>query len=316
MSDASRGGAFDLNRSASGRDMTRRSQGRYIVRLSGPEAARAANAQARTSAAVSSATRMGVPEARVTKAGKLQFTAGAGEFAAARALGHNSIPVAMSMRSARHAHAAGLIDPGHGLSASTKHPRQARFTSGTFVVVDLTEMNKIAAAFGGVARDLKTQRTSISRAINYGLRRLSTVMKRKTKQWTGLRSDKPFAKAFGQRWATPSFLQGSLTVSSGYTVVTRDYYGATWSRANPGAAHRAWNRPQIAAGTFMASGFKPVFHRTTSARLPITPLWGPNIAREIERHRPEFEAETSNVARQVGAEAARLLAVAVSKARG
>jgi hypothetical protein len=313
MSGEQRAGLFDHSRSASGRDLSRGSH--YVVRVSASET-NARWVRGRVGAAtLHGRSRSPVPEAKVSKTGRVTFSAGGDMFAAARQLGHGSVPVAMTMASARAAHKAGLLDPGHGLSGSSRHPRQFKHQSAVHVVVDLTDMNRVAKALGGVAMELKQQHTAISRAINYGIRRLQTDWKRKVKAWTGLKSEKPFAKAFRQQWSTPSFLSGSLSVKSGHMVVTRDYFGASWSRSNPGATHRAWGRQQIAVGTFMAPGHKPVFHRTTSARLPIVPLWGPNIAREIDRHRPEVEASVQAVGARVSAEAARVLAVAVAKAK-
>lgn len=313
MAGQQRIAGWDLSRTAGGRDLSKGR--RYVVRVRADVADKAWS-RGRVQPGASSGQAGGpVPDMSVSRAGKVTLKSGAESFAAARDLGHKTVPVAMSLADARKAHKVGMLTrTGSGL---TTHPRQDRTSSGAITVsVDLTQMNKVARALGGVAAEIRHQHTAISRAINYGVRRLTTDLKRKTQAWTGVRVQKPIVDAFRQQFATPATLVGALTVRSGHMVITSRYFGASWSRSNPGATHAAWSRNQLAVGTFMAAGKAPVFHRTSDARLPIKPLWGPNVAREVIRHRPEVEASVQAVGVRVGAEAARILAVAVAKAGG
>ena len=58
-----------------------------------------------------------------------------------------------------------------------------------------------------------------------------------------------------------------------------------------------------------------MFHRTGDARLPIVPIWGPNIASEIKRHFPQADAMVQARAAIVGHRATGILRAAVAKVR-
>lgn len=312
MAGAQRIAGWDLRRTASGRDLSKGR--RYVVRVKADAVSSAWRGGIKPGSSGGNAGG-GVPEVSVSRAGKVSIKSGAEAFAAARDLGHRTVPVAMTMADARRAHQGGMLQRAGG--GHTKHPRQDRFSGGAIAVtVDLTDMNKVARALGGVALELTRQHRAISMAINRGVRELKTKVKRQAQAWTGGKVQKPINDALHTRFATPVTLTGALVVRSGHMVVTSQYFGASWSRSNPGATHAAWNRGQLATGSFMIRGKAPVFTRTTDKRLPLKPLWGPNVAREVIRHRPEVEASVNAVAVRVGAEAARVLAYAVAKAKG
>ena len=224
----------------------------------------------------------------------------------------------VTMAEARRLHKAGALDNYRADAdiSAKKHPRQARHMAGAIhLKVDLTEMNKLATGYHGIAAGIQRGHVVISRSINHGLRKLRTVLTNDLKAWTGLKVKAKIRESMKMHLSNPGSLTGILRVRSGHTAVTKEYYGATWNRKNPGASHSAWNRRQIAVGTFMAPGMKPVMRRTGSARLPIAPLWGPNLAREVDRHRPEVQTKVDAIGVKVAAEAARLMRMEIAKAR-
>lgn len=220
------------------------------------------------------------------------------------------------MPQARRLHKLGLLSPGDGAFAAAKHPRQARHMyAATGIVIDLTDMDRLAVGFAGVATRIQKGGQIISRAINNGLRRLRTQVRRDLSQWTGYRKQGEIQKAISLAWASPTHLVGVLRVKSGHTTITKAGYGASWSRSNPGATHQAWNRGQLAVHTFMIPGKAPVFRRLTGQKFPIAPIWGPNLAREVERHQEQVQAKVNAIGFVVSKEAARLMSVAIAQAK-
>ena len=242
---------------------------------------------------------------------------GPGSFKIDQTGGPGVVAADVTMPQARRLHKLGLLTPGDNAFAPERHPRRARHMyAATGIVIDLTDMDRLAVGFHGVAVRIQKGGQIISRAINNGLRRLRTQIRRDLSQWTGLRDQGKIQKSISLAWSSPTHLVGVLRVKSGHTVVTAGYYGASWNRANPGATHKAWNRGQLAVHTFMIPGKKPVFRRLSSQRLPIAPIWGPNLAREVERHEADVQAKVTAIGVVVSREAARLMSVAISQARG
>lgn len=233
----------------------------------------------------------------------------------------NGRPIAfadVTMAQARQLNRRGLLaDSGADFASAAKHPRQARHAYTTpNVVIDLTDLDRLALSYEGISMRIKRGAQVISRAINHGLRRLRTETRRDLSRWTGYKNQGSINKAITLAWSTPTFLTGSMTVRSGHTVITKSGYGAAWNRRNPGATHSAWNRPQLAKGTFMIPGKKPVFKRTPGGgRMNIAPVWGPNLAREVERHEGAMQAKVAAIGIVVSREAARLMSVAIAQAR-
>lgn len=246
--------------------------------------------------------------------GGLQIQSGADVLSTARSMGMQAAPVAMSMASARKAHAAGLL--GRGPAVRNMSRGAERRMSGTItIVVDMTDLMNLSRRFAMIGVGLERGHSAIAKAINDGGRVLQTGLKRKVQAWTGIKTQGRITKAFKWKPATAATMTGVLSISDRHTRITKESFGAAWSRRNPGGTHRAWNRPQLAVGSFMIPGKKPLFKREGAARFPIAPLWGPNIAREIERHEAEVEADVAMVARaRVLATAERLLAMEIAKA--
>lgn len=304
---------FDLSRSGTGE---RIGKGRYVARLRTDGLERSFATSPGYIAPGSSSSpigRMAVPEASVGRAGA-RITSGAEAFAVARDRGMQSVPVAMDMRSWRQASKAGLIaNEGAGMFGNSG--RRSTAQASIFLQIDLTDMWNLAASLNGTATAIRVGHVKISQAINFGLRRLRTRVVNQAVQWTGIRRRGEILKGFRVIPSTPATMTGVLRVRDYHRAVTRENFGAAWSRSNPGATHKAWNRAQLAVGTFMIPGRAPIFRRVGSKRFPIEPLWGPNVAREIERHRPEVQAQVSAVAVDVQREAVSLMRLAITGSR-
>lgn len=221
------------------------------------------------------------------------------------------MPTAMSMSEAREAYRGGRLQRAANPVGS--HAGQRVASGASFgIQIDLSDMRRLAASYGRAFETMNSGRTMISQAINFGLRKLNTKLKYKVKEWTGIRRVNDVTKGFKIAWSTPATLTGKFTVKDAHRRLTRANFGASWSRANPGATHSAWNRQQMAVGTFMAPGKAPIFKRVGGRRLPIKPLFGPNFAREIERHKGEVQADVTAIGLLAQREATRLLRVALT----
>lgn len=269
-----------------------------------------------------------MPTVKVSPTGKVTVTGGAAALTAARAAGATSVPVAMTQRSAANAHRAGMTVRTNATFAGPQYAgRMARhgvhIARTLSVSVDLTDMARVAAAMHNTARSLEQIRTSLSRALNDGMMRFDPALARRVQAWTGLRDRGRARQNFYHTPSSPATLTAVLRISDRHLRITNDYFGAAYSRGSAGASHRAWNRQQIAVGSFMLNGKKPIFVRDRSQKIrtqrgrmenPIFPIWGPNVAREVDRHHGEVQAMLSAVATtRVGPTAARLLRIAVAR---
>jgi hypothetical protein len=304
---------FDLGRSGTGDKV---GSGRYVARLRTDGVERSFAKSSNYIVPGSSPApggRMAVPEASVTRGG-VKLTSAGESFAVARDRGLQSVPVAMRMKDWREAAKAGLVArEGAGMFGNSG--RRSTSQASLFLQIDLTDMWNLAAQLNGTATAIRVGHTKISQAINFGLRRLRTRVTDQAVKWTGIRRRGEVLKGFRMIPSTPATMTGVLRVRDYHRAVTSENFGASWSRSDPGATHRAWNRPQLAVGAFMIPGRKPIFRREGKARLPIEPLWGPNVAREIERHRPEVQAQVDLVGVAVRQEAVALMRLAITGSR-
>ena len=245
-----------------------------------------------------------------------QIPTGLGTVRAMGDMGVRAVPVAMTMAGARRAHAAGLTMP-MGATMPGSHRARGWAAAGPLsVVIDTRDMRRIADAMTASGRSISSGFGRLAMAVNRGMMRFQTGTKRKLQGWTGMRTSGKIGGQFKVKPATAGSPTAVLSIRDKHHAIDGQF-GAAWSRGNPGATHKAWNRPQIAVGSFMAPGKAPIFRRTTSARLPIAPIWGPNMAREVERHRAEVQADLTMVVRTfVIPEAVRLMGVSLGKGRG
>ncbi len=264
-----------------------------------------------------------LPIARM-KGGKFVVTHGSETLARASSLGRSSAPVAMSRSGLRSAHKAGLLAGGVRVANFARKNEIARFggSASVGIVVDLTDMWRLAKGLNGVAVAIGQGHGIISQAVNDGARTLKTGLRRKLKAWTGIRSYAETEKGMRMTWSTPATMTAVLSITDRHRRITTANFGAKWSKSDPGGTHAAWNRPQMAVGTFMIRGGKRsirgdlLFKRVGRGRFPIAPLWGPNMAREIKRHEAEVQRDVVRVAEvKVKATAVRLMVAAINKAR-
>jgi len=220
----------------------------------------------------------------------------------------------MTMAEARRHHADGQLWSSHGGSRDM-YRGTGRGPATISIVIDTTDMRRLAAQYGQAFETMTKGRAALSRTINVGLRKLNTELKYKVKEWTGIRVVGEVTKGFRNTWSTPATLVGRLRVEDRHRVLSRKMFGASWSRGNPGGTHHAWNRGQIAVGSFMQPSQQSLMKRVGTARKPIKPLYGPNFAREIERHRPEVQARVTVVTAAVQREGLALLRLALSGSR-
>lgn len=262
-----------------------------------------------------------IPLARMSR-GQIDVTQGADALRAAQGMGMGSAPVAMSMKGLREAHAAGLLGSGQSVENFSRK-QEIRHSGGAaalVVKVDMRDMLRMADQLAVVSGNLQRGHQILAMAINDGVRKLQTELKRKLQSWTGVRQQARITQAMRQAWASSASLTGQLAITDRHMRITGEAFGAKWSRANPGGTHNAWNRPQLAVGSFMIQGHGKIrsdllFKRVGKGRYPIAPLWGPSLPREVDRHRSEVQRDLDTVVRtRVLATAERLLRDAIARA--
>jgi hypothetical protein len=156
------------------------------------------------------------------------------------------------------------------------------------VNVDI-DLHKLSAALNDVA-DHHIKDKAVYRALNDAIDKANTLLKRDLQKWTGIKVQRRIADAMRRVYARPNKWTAAIIIKDKHIAITAEYFGARWNRSMPGVSHSAWGRAQIAKGAFMIPGKKPAFHRVGPSRLPIKPVWGPNTAREAERHADEVRS--------------------------
>lgn len=267
--------------------------------------------------ALSRNSSLALPNVRSVTNKGLNFSRGGETFAGlrdARATGvaagiqRDAVPVAMTMKQARKAAALGLLAKG----APRNVGRNVMTSNALAIVVDFSDMWRIAKGMNGASVRIRAGYGTIAKAINEGIRKFETGVKRDLVRWTGIKDRTRVGKGFRRTFASASTLRGHVRVRDKHILLSEKNFGAAWSRSNPGGTHAAWSRPQMARHTFMVPGKDFLFHRVGKSRRPIDALWGPNVVREIERHRGEVDARLSVVTLGVQQTAVRLMKMAVA----
>lgn len=256
------------------------------------------------------------PLGRFTRGGAFQIERGGEALRTAQGMGMKTAPMAMTMSNWRKAHKAGMIAGGGSVANFARRAEISRFGGPAAVMlhVDMTDMWNLARGFNGIAVAIRQGHGIIAKAINDGLRTLKTGVRRKLQTWTGIKSYAETERGMTLTHATPATMTGQLRITDRHRRIGPNF-AAAWARANPGGTHKAWNRSQLAPGSFMGPN-GVLFKREGRGRLPIAPLWGPNMAREIERHEAEVRADVVVVAEtKVKATAVRLMRAAIARAR-
>jgi hypothetical protein len=269
-----------------------------------------------------------LPHMAVGRKGEVSFKAGSGAFVADRDLHRrggqmglgDTQHVQMGMADIRRAHKAGLLAGGRNVENMSR--RRETISTSVFVQVDFTDMWRVAKGFDGIAVGIKRGHVIIARALNDGARTFRAGLARRLKQWTGIKgSSAEITRGFKPIIATAATMTAGWRIADRHRRITGEHFGAQWSRSNPGGTHRAWNRPQLARGSFMIpisrkTKIRPdlLFKRVGKARFPIAPLWGPNMVREIDRHHAEVQMEVNRACLRAQSAAVGMMRAAIAKA--
>jgi hypothetical protein len=195
--------------------------------------------------------------------------------------------------------------------------------TGLTVSVDTRQLKKLQAALRDAGVGYKRSEAILAQSMNRAGQRLRTELKRAIQGWTGIRRQGELTKRMHLVRASPGAMRAGVSVYGRHLRITTADFGAAWKRSWPGGRHSAWNRRQTAKGSFMAFagrgssyGGGLLFTRTTRARFPIKPLWGPNPVREMERHAGFCRALVTREARWVVRECARRAEVELLRVKG
>lgn len=211
---------------------------------------------------------------------------------------------------------------------SAAHHQAAMRSRGDFMAsrvavhIDMREIRKLQLALRDAGAGYKRSQAIIAQSMNRGARRLKTKLKRSLKRWTGINRIGKIADRMTVIHATPGKMIAGVTVQGRHFRITSADFNARWRRSWAGGRHKAWNRSQTAKGSFMAFsgrgkryGGGLLFTRTTSKRLPIVPLWGPNPVREIERRERLVRIMVKVEARWIVGECRRRASIELMKAK-
>jgi len=299
-------------------EMEAAGRGRYRVYVKGSAAP--ANTPAR---AVASGESVALPRVKSVTGRGIRFSSGADTFGGLREMRGGpsaSVPVAMTMAQARAAAKRGMLG---GVAANAGADRLALGPSMLMLRVDFSDIKRLGNSFANMGIVIQKGHGVIAKSINEGVRRFETGVKRDLVQWTGVKNRKRVAKGFSRTFASAATMTARVQVVDRHMRVTSEYFNAKWNRGDPGGTHRAWNRPQLARGTFFIKGEKPLFKREgVRVKLadgewhqPVAPLWGPNVVREIMRHEGQVRGRLAVVQVGVQQTAVRLMKIAIERGR-
>lgn len=158
------------------------------------------------------------------------------------------------------------------------------------VEIDITQIIKLGNALADIGSEFQNAgRQAVARGINTGLAKVRTELVRAQEKWVGADRQKQIREAITiQRvnYKGGGGLEGKVVTSAPWLKITGKDFGAVHT-ADVGVTHNAWGRSQLARKAFMLPGIDVAFRRIGKERSAIKPLWGPNLAREVERHEPE-----------------------------
>jgi hypothetical protein len=130
--------------------------------------------------------------------------------------------------------------------------------------------NELAALGEGEAR------TAMSRALNHEGGKGRAQVKRALAKQTGIKYG-AVNQAMATVRATPATLTYALKARGDETNIA--WFGGI--RRRKGVSASPWNKRRIFARSFIVPRLGRAFVRTSKSRLPIRPLYGPNLAREL-----------------------------------
>jgi hypothetical protein len=154
------------------------------------------------------------------------------------------------------------------------------------VKIDVRKIYDLGKALSQIAREAPPR--AIAPPLNATGDRLYHNTRDKLQKWTGLQRSGVVSSHMSKHKASGGKLSYTIRVKSGWFAITSANFNARWSRSSSGVSHSAWQGGNTERGTFMHNGV--AYHRTSSSRYPIKVVYGPNIARELERNAGEVRA--------------------------
>jgi len=158
--------------------------------------------------------------------------------------------------------------------------------------VDAPDFKKVARAFEAVGEETKLR--IIPKSLNFVGKQANTQIKRKLAKETGMAYGRVGRRV--QLWrATPGRPVFTIHVRDRHGKITMGNYGARQQKA--GVRHKAWGG-KLAKGAFIlrsGSGGPAVARTGPGRRAKLKNLYGPNIAREVERNQHFILAKTNEL---------------------
>lgn len=172
--------------------------------------------------------------------------------------------------------------------------------------ISIDKRDEVLKRFGnqlGALGDGKAA-TVMARALNHEGDKGRTQVKRVLVKQTGIRYGE-IDSAVRTIPATPARL--AYTIQGRGVETNVAMFGGVQRKSGVSAA--PWNIRRIFAHAFLMRGHLRAFIRKGKARLPIRPLFGPNLGRELVKgpSKAAFEAGSAAIADRVGHEIAREL---------
>jgi hypothetical protein len=190
--------------------------------------------------------------------------------------------------------------------------------------VELQGLENLKKAMDDIGLAIEDQQKVIQRAINEGVDRVSTQIKRGLTEWAGANRQTQIKNAMSKRVATITkgsdglSMEGAAVVKDKYAMITGADFNAVATASHdgmPGVTHTAWGRPGFATKAFMMNGIDVAFKRVGPKKGQIKALYGPNMAREVARHQPQVQKMLDDVLPIVAAEAFRQIGIVADQAK-
>ena len=170
----------------------------------------------------------------------------------------------------------------------------------------ITARDKVLARYGNQLALLGEgkARTAMSRALNHEGDKGRTQVKRALVKQTGIKYG-VVEKAMATVRATPATLTYTLKARGDETNIA--WFGGVQRRKGVSAA--PWSKRRIFRHAFIVPRVSRAFIRTSKSRLPIRPLYGPNLARELvkDSSAAAWQSGVANIVARVGHEIGRML---------
>lgn len=186
---------------------------------------------------------------------------------------------------------------------------------GVIITIDTSEIYKLQDALQNAGRGVARGDRIMVAALNNGMDGLNTRLKRKLREWTGIKRAKYVNDRLRKHPASAGRWEAAVRVESPYTRID-DLFSARFLPRFKAVGHSAWNVRRRAGGAFMLPGSSHAIKRVGAGRWDLKPLFGPNLAREMDRHTPMVRALTVySTQRFVLPEMERLVSVELQKAK-